>query len=126
MTDFPLISLFLGTGVSMDKGWIKYLLLIAAVLLIGAGLDTDRNLSYVYIKGPAWQQNYYTVPEEHKVNINTATAEELSELDGIGEALAERIVEYRKTAPFTDISELKNVKGIGDAKFNAIKDKIEI
>jgi competence protein ComEA len=50
-----------------------------------------------------------------KVNINTATADQLSALPGVGEKLAARIVEYRqKSGGFKSVQELMNVKGIGE------------
>ena len=62
-----------------------------------------------------------------KININTATVEELSVLKGIGEKKAHSIVEHRKeTGPFDSIEDLKDVKGIGDKIFNKIKDLIEV
>lgn len=63
---------------------------------------------------------------EGKVNINTATAEEISEnLDGIGDTIAQRIVEYRKqNGNFSNIEDIKNVSGIGDSKYEKIKDSI--
>jgi competence protein ComEA len=49
-----------------------------------------------------------------KININTATIEELMSIKGIGEAKAKAIVEYRKkNGKFTDLAQLTNVKGIG-------------
>lgn len=60
-----------------------------------------------------------------KVNINTATAEELEKLDGIGPAIAQRIVEYRNTnGKFLSIDEIKNVSGIGEKTFEKFKDDI--
>ena len=59
------------------------------------------------------------------VNINTADAERLATLKGIGPALAQRIIEYRdQNGPFKSTEEIKNVRGIGDKKFAAFKDKI--
>ena len=59
------------------------------------------------------------------VNINTANAEQLETLKGIGPALAQRIIEYREqNSAFKSIDEIKNVRGIGDKKFAAFKDKI--
>lgn len=62
---------------------------------------------------------------DRKININTADADELVKLPGIGPAIAARIIEYRtENGPFSDISEIKNVRGIGQARFEAIKDYI--
>ena len=59
------------------------------------------------------------------VNINSASKEELMTLKGIGETTAEAIIEYRKENKFTKIEDIKNVKGIGDKKFESIKEDIE-
>jgi len=62
-----------------------------------------------------------------KVNINTATAEELTELPGIGEVIAGRIVEYREEyGDFAFIEEIMSVKGIGDAVFKDIQNLITL
>ena len=61
------------------------------------------------------------------LNLNTATAEQLTSLSGIGEAKAAAIVEYRsKVGQFKSVEEIKNVSGIGDAMFERIKDKITV
>lgn len=60
-----------------------------------------------------------------KVNLNTSSLDELESIDGIGEKLAERILNYRHTqSKFKTIEEIKNVKGIGDKLFDKIKDHI--
>ncbi|MFQ5712471.1 MAG: ComEA family DNA-binding protein [Candidatus Scalinduaceae bacterium] len=65
--------------------------------------------------------------ENAKVNINKATVEELSTLEGIGEMKAESIIEFRGNhGQFTKIEDLKNVKGIGDKIFEKIKDQITV
>ena len=62
-----------------------------------------------------------------KININKATISELCSLDGIGESLAQRIIDYRlEHGFFQSIEDIKNVTGIGDALFNKIKDNITI
>lgn len=61
------------------------------------------------------------------VNINKASAEQLMDLQGIGEATAWRIIEYRSVnGKYKTIEEIMNVSGIGEAKFNAIKNYITV
>ena len=65
--------------------------------------------------------------KSNKVNINTASKEELMTLPGIGESKALAIIAYRQTSgPFTTLEELKKVEGIKDAVFSKVKDLIEI
>ena len=59
------------------------------------------------------------------VNINTATLEQLDTLPGVGEATANKIITYREeNGGFKSIEDLKNVKGIGDKKFEDMKSSI--
>lgn len=61
------------------------------------------------------------------ININTATKEELDTLPGIGPATAQKILDYRQEqGSFQTLDDLKNVKGIGEAKFAKIQDKISL
>lgn len=67
------------------------------------------------------------IPESEKININTATVDELVTLSGIGKTTAESIIEYRNNNNgFLDIEEIMKVKGIGESKFEAIKDYITV
>ena len=60
--------------------------------------------------------------EEKKININTATEQELESLKGIGPATAKNIIRYREEyGGFSSIEEIKNVKRIGDKIFEKIK-----
>lgn len=64
---------------------------------------------------------------EARININTASVEELSALPGVGPAIALRIVEYReKNGPFRKTVELMNVKGIGEKSFERLRDAITV
>lgn len=57
------------------------------------------------------------------VNLNSATSAELENLPGVGKKLAEQIVAAR---PFKTVDDLKNVKGIGDAKFAKLKNLVSV
>ena len=66
-----------------------------------------------------------TEKKDTKVNINTATQTQLETLPGIGPSTAMKILDYRKEkGKFTKIEEIKEVGGIGEAKFDKIKDLI--
>ena len=70
-------------------------------------------------------ENNGTKEDSSKININKATIEELDSLPGVGEATANKIVNYRdKNGEFKSIEEIKNVNGIGDKKFQDMKDLI--
>lgn len=59
------------------------------------------------------------------ININVATRDELKTLSGIGDAMAKRIIDFRENEGyFNSIEDIMNVEGIGQAKFNKIKDNI--
>lgn len=61
------------------------------------------------------------------VNINTADETELQQLKGIGSGLSSAIVLYREEhGPFRSIEEIKNVPGIGEGRFQAIRDSISV
>ena len=61
------------------------------------------------------------------VNINTASKDELKRLEGIGDATAKKIIDYRdKNGSFKTKEDIKNVSGIGTSKYEKIKEKIVI
>lgn len=68
-----------------------------------------------------------TSKESNLVNINNASISELETLSGIGEATANKIIEYRdKNGGFKSVEELKNVSGIGEAKYKKIAENVTI
>ena len=61
------------------------------------------------------------------LRINLATQKELETLPGIGEVIASRIIEYRtQNGPFSRLSTLKVIKGIGDSRYDGIKDLVSV
>ena len=65
--------------------------------------------------------------DDIKVNINKATITELTQLPGVGESLAKRIIEYRNiNGKFKSIEDLKNVSGIGEKKLENLREYIII
>jgi competence ComEA-like helix-hairpin-helix protein len=66
-------------------------------------------------------------PSAEKVNINSASADQLTALPGIGPSYAQRIVEYReKNGPFKRVEDILNVRGIGEKTFEKIRERITI
>lgn len=99
-----------------------------------ARLLTDGEMIYVPteeeakdLEGMEESTSQSTTDSSGKMNINTASKEELMTLPGIGEAKAEAILAYRKEhGPFSSIEELKQVEGIKEGVFSKMKDYIEI
>lgn len=61
-----------------------------------------------------------------KIDINNCEKEALLSLPGIGDVIAGRIIDYRQTNKFKTIEDIKNVSGIGDKKFEGIKELITV
>ncbi len=125
------------------KNKVSVLLAVVTALFVGftLGLFVGRNSGSgtVTLAVPAQMQTAptaaataaaETVPEEtvsFPVNINTADADTLTALPGIGRVLAERILAYRQqNGPFRAIEEITKVEGIGEKKAEAILDLITV
>lgn len=65
-------------------------------------------------------------PADGVVNINTASAEQLQQLPGIGSAKAQAIVKHRQARPFESVEDLAQVKGIGKALLSKIKNRVVV
>ena len=125
------------------KNKVSVLLAVVTALFVGftLGLFVGRNSGSgtVTLAVPAQMQTAptaaataaaETVPTEtvrFPVNINTADADTLTALPGIGRVLAERIVAYRRqNGPFRAVEEIMKVEGIGEKKAEAILDLITV
>ncbi len=116
------------------------ILSLAIILIVGAiGIQNSSNLlyngdvSHITIALNEEDGVETTLSEEPTesensglININTATKEELMELDGVGEVTADSIILYRENKKFETIDEIKNVDGIGEKKFEKISDNITV
>jgi competence protein ComEA len=60
------------------------------------------------------------------LDLNTATPEQLDTLPGVGEVTANRIITYRSAHPFTTVDELLEVPGIGQRRFDQLKDLVTV
>lgn len=129
---------------NLDKINLVYLLKDGMKINIPNNLDLKNNPNYIYITMSSGDEkndsdlinkddninnnsNNVSAFKVSMVNINTATQTELETLPGIGPSLALKIINYRKeNGKFENIEELKNVSGIGDNKYDEIKEYIYI
>ncbi|MBN1057454.1 MULTISPECIES: helix-hairpin-helix domain-containing protein [Clostridium] len=93
----------------------------------------NHELIYIHNKNQvkenlSYSQNTVTKSDSSgKININCAQLEELKNLNGIGEAKAKRIIEYRENiGTFNSVEDIKNIDGIGEKSFEKLKEQIEI
>ena len=100
--------------------------LICLSFVVGISLGRSRSTP-VTVTHTTRQNTAQTQEITLLVNINTASAQQLSTLPGIGEGYAERIIAYREEhGPFQRTEELLNVEGIGPARLEAILDYITV
>ena len=88
----------------------------------------DENSAYIYNEaGQNVLESNEFVSKAEKININKANSSDLQQISGIGPSLAEKIINYRNSnGKFNSIEELKNVSGIGDKKFESIKEYLTL
>ncbi len=118
----------------VDKHYLRAVSFLVVLILIGAGYWGLRRFNPTLFLGkPDFiamphdelpNQKSELSPEEKPelLNINTATAEELQTLPGIGPAMSQKIIHHRKEhGNFTSVDELTEVKGIGEKTLEKLK-----
>lgn len=126
-----------GVYTLLEGDRVKDAIEIAGGALIDANLDglnlaqklQDEDKLYVPREGETEEEtiNGIISQDDGKVNINKAGLEELKTLPGIGPVMAQNIIDYRENnGPFKKLEDIKNVSGIGEKKFEQIRDKISI
>ncbi len=123
----------------------KIFLFLALIFLVGSGIRLYKNFNsasapqFDYTKtDQQFIEHSRMLPRDSlerittdsqpkkKINLNSATKQELVSLPGIGEGIAERILLYREEhKKFSTINDLRKVKGIGEKKFERLREYIE-
>lgn len=86
----------------------------------------DEDKIHIPAQGETSAPGQAETGSDPQVDLNHATQAELETLPGIGPALAQRIIEYRESSPFTSPDEIRNVRGIGDKLFEGMKEMITV
>ena len=89
----------------------KKIAIVAVILLI-----ISASITFVQVNAE----------QDHLINLNTATIEELQQLPHIGEVRAGYIVEYRSTQRIEEIQQLKEISSIGEGVVSVVEDKVKL
>jgi len=97
--------------------------LLAALVVVGLTMATGEVTS----RATPWDASRAGEKTPDRIDINTATADELVGLPGIGETLAQRIIRFREeNGPFRRVEDLLKVKGIGEKSFQKLRPSIKV
>lgn len=115
----------------MKKGGYPLLVLFLCALCLLLGIFVGRNNRDDYemlVPNMQVSKTYRDQPEGfYRLDINAATVQQLQDLPGIGEIIAQRIVDYReKNGSYHTVDDLLNVEGIGEKKLQAIDRLIKV
>lgn len=118
LISFAAAFLFLITGVVVGRHWNQNSIIV---------YKSDAGDSHPAVAIQETVSSDAPVSTDGKININTATASQLTNIPGIGDTIAERIVQYREeNGPFTALEQLLNVKGIGDSRLKQLKEYVTL
>jgi competence protein ComEA len=122
----------------MKKASLALIIFTLLFTTFAGGFFLGRNLNHSKVtvsvlKSVTEPSPQQTIPdvtvstEPAQVDLNTATKDQLAALPGIGDTLAQRILDYRQeNGPFQSIADLANVSGIGDKKLEALLEYITV
>ena len=111
-----------GLGLKADRDWVDKNLNRAEKIYDGQKI-------YIPKVGEVLSLSSYKVESSSSkiIRLNSASLEELDKLDGVGPAIAQRIIDYRtENGGFKSVEEIKLVPGIGDKMFEKIKNEIQL
>ena len=118
-----------------SKGILLTVFIGFVCILLGIFLGRNTTNNYITLQQATMPASYIQDTENAdlntandtfgKININTASPALLASLPGIGDSIAQRIVDHRElNGPFAEPSDITNVEGIGEKRFSQIKDYI--
>ena len=112
-----------------DGHTLFVLFICSLCLVLGIFIGRNNQGDYVILSNNSKMTNesYDQSVASYKLDINSATKSQLQELPGIGEVIAQRIIDYRDTnGAFQMVEELQNIECIGEKKLNAIIELIKV